>query len=78
MNASMLSKIEDIFNQLSITEQLWLIQRLVQRIRENVGNKEDLFESQLMAMAADPEIQNELQQIEQEFAFTEIDGLEAT
>ena len=77
MNASMLSKIEDIFNQLSITEQLWLIQKLVQRIRENMAHKEDLFEAQLAAMAADPEIQNELQQIEQEFAFTETDGLEA-
>jgi hypothetical protein len=28
-------------------------------------------------MAADPEIQNELRKIEEEFAFTEADGLEA-
>lgn len=75
MNASVLSKIEDTFNQLSLTEQLWLIERLIQRIRESMLQKESLFETQLAAMAADPEIQNELQLIEEEFAFAEADGL---
>ena len=76
MNASILSKIEDTFSQLSLTEQLWLIERLIQRIRENTLQKESLFETQLAAMAADPEIQNELQLIEEEFALAETNGLE--
>lgn len=76
MNASAISKIEDSFNQLSLTEQLRLIERLVQRVREIMGGDEIGFEAQLTAMAADPEIQNELQQIEAEFVLTEADGLE--
>ena len=35
------------------------------------------LEMQLIAMANDPEIQNELQIIETEFAIAEADGLEA-
>lgn len=35
------------------------------------------WESQLAVMAADPEIQRELHRIEEEFAHTEMDGLEA-
>jgi hypothetical protein len=35
------------------------------------------FEAELAAMANDPEIQSELQMIEDEFAVTEADGLEA-
>ena len=76
MNASALSKIEDTFSQLSLTEQLWLIERLIQRIRESMLQKESLIETQLAAMAVDPEIQTELQLIEKEFAFAEADGLE--
>ena len=76
MNASAISKIEDSFNQLSLTEQLRLIERLVQRVRENMAGDETTFEVQLTAMAADPEIQSKLQQIEAEFVLTEADGLE--
>ncbi|MEW5956087.1 MAG: hypothetical protein AB1801_00060 [Chloroflexota bacterium] len=76
MNASVLSRIEDTFSQLSLTEQLWLIERLIQHIRENMLQKESLFETQLAVMSADPEIQTELQQIEAEFVLAEVDGLE--
>lgn len=70
MNASVLSKIEDTFSQLSFTEQLWLIERLIQQIRDNMVGKEDPFETELAAMAAGPEIQQELQQIGAKFAFS--------
>jgi hypothetical protein len=36
------------------------------------------FESDLLTMANDPQIQWELQQIEEEFAFTEVDGSQAS
>ena len=78
MNDSIVTQIEDGFNQLSISEQLWLIERLVHRVHEaTLNNKNDLGE-QLALMADDPEIQDELRNIEQEFRYAEADGLEAT
>jgi hypothetical protein len=66
MNSSVLSQIEEGINQLSLDEQLWLIEQLAHRIRQNTL-QQSFWDSQLAAMAADPEIQNELQKIEVEF-----------
>ena len=76
MNMPILSQMEDRISHLSLAEQLWLMERLVQRIREKTVNTKSQFESDLMTMANDPQIQNELQQIEEEFAFTGADGLD--
>ena len=77
MNQAIASQIEDNFSRLSISDQLLLIERLIHHIHQStLGKKEDL-NNQLSLMAADPEIQAELQKIEQEFAHTEADGLEA-
>ena len=76
MPSSVLSQIEERIHQLPIDEQLWLIERVAQRIREHVV-KQQAFEKQLVAMAADPEIQSELHKIDEEFAVTESDGLES-
>jgi hypothetical protein len=76
MNTPILSQIEQSINQLSLDEQLWLMEQLAHRIRENTL-KQSFWDTQLAAMAADPEIQNELRKIEEEFAFAEADGLEA-
>ena len=76
MNMMILSQIEENIYELSLAEQLWLIERLAQHIRNTMEEKDNL-ESQLVTMANDPEIQNELQMIETEFAVTEADGLEA-
>lgn len=76
MNSLLLTQIEETIAQLSLSEQLWLIERLAQRLRNEVRAKNDLS-VQLAAMADDPEIQNELRLIETEFAITETDGLEA-
>ena len=70
------SQIEDSFRRLPISEQLGLIERLVHRVHESTLRQHEDLDNQLMAMAADPEIQSELQQIEREFSFTESDGLE--
>ncbi len=76
MNMMVLSQIEENIYELSLDEQLWLIKRLAQHIRNAIVIKDNI-EPQLMAMANDPEIQNELQIIAEEFAITEADGLEA-
>jgi hypothetical protein len=75
MNDSIVTQIEDSFNQLSISEQLWLIERLVHRVHDATLSRGDVDE-QLALMANDPEIQNELRDIEQEFSHAEADGLE--
>ncbi len=74
MPSPIVSQIEERIHQLPIDEQLWLIERVAQRIREHVVNQR-AFEKQLVAMAADPEIQSELHKINEEFAVTESDGL---
>ncbi len=76
MNMMVLSQLEENIYELSLDEQLWLIERLAQHIRKAMARKQNI-ETQLMAMANDPEIQNELQMIEEEFAVAEADGLEA-
>lgn len=75
MDQSMISQIEDTFSRLSISEQLLLIERLVHQVHNSTLKQPDL-ESQLALMAADPQIQNELERIEEEFAYAEADGLE--
>ena len=75
MNLSGLSQIERKISQLSREEQLRLIERIVHRLRKSNKERVDL-DSQLAAMAHDPEIQEEMRRIEKEFALTETNGLE--
>lgn len=75
MNMMVLSQIEENVYELSLAEQLWLIERLAQHIRKAMVVKDNL-DTQLIAMANDPEIQAELQMIAEEFAVAEADGLE--
>jgi hypothetical protein len=76
MNMPILTQMENNIGRLSLAEQLWLMERLVQRIKENTINEKSRFESDLVAMANDPQIQRELREIEEEFAFAESDGLD--
>lgn len=76
MNSSVLAQIEESFTQLSRTEQLWLLERLVHYLHEAAVREQEFLGSQLADMAADPEIQQELSRIEEEFAPAEADGLE--
>ena len=75
MNLAVLSQIAERIHQLSFAEQLWLIERVAQRIREQLV-AQSAFEHQLVAMAADLDIQQELQRIEEEFAPFAADGLD--
>ena len=77
MNTTALERIEADISQLSLSEQLLLMERLAHRIRDRALRPQPLLTDQLAAMASDPDIQRELQQIEAEFAGTETDGLGA-
>ena len=76
MNIPVLSQIEEHISRLSAEEQLWLIARVAQRLRAQLTTQGPA-EAQLVAMAADPEIQAELRIIAEEFVHTEADGLES-
>ncbi len=60
-----LAQLEERIAQLPLDEQLRLIERVTQHIRERL-RQEKILDSQLAAMAADPEIQAELNRINQE------------
>lgn len=76
MSNTVLERIEADLDQLSIVDQLWLIERLAQRIRHQAQPHQSTLESQLAAMANDPDIQRELQEIAAEFEGTNLDGLD--
>ena len=69
------SEIETEFARLSPEAQLGLLERLVHRTRLAVSGRGDSWETDLSAMAADPEMQSELSGISAEFSVTEADGL---
>ncbi len=75
MSSANLTQLEELIGRLPIIEQLVLIERVSQQIRQRLssGKNED---AQLAFMAADPEIQTELGKINDEFLVTEADGLE--
>jgi hypothetical protein len=76
MTTPTLERIETDIAQLSLTEQLWLMERLAHRIRQSSLRPLNVQEEDLAAMAADPAIQHEIQQIAAEFALTELNGLD--
>lgn len=68
MRNSVLAQIESSFGQLTVSEQLLLIERLVHQVHEVTLKRRGELDQQLAMMAADPEIQRELQCIELEFS----------
>jgi len=77
---SLLTELEENICRLSLDERLLLIERVSHRIRTDISSgKTDIdipIDAQLSKMAADPEIQMELQKIKHEFSATEQDGLD--
>ena len=65
MSEPTLAQLEERITQLPLAEQLRLIKRVTQHIRERMREQRTL-DSQLAAMAADPDIQAELNRIAQE------------
>ncbi len=73
MVANQLDLIMSQVQQLSPNEQLQIIKRVADLLGR--ADQPQRIEEQLAAMAADPDIQRELREIEAEFAGTETDGL---
>jgi hypothetical protein len=75
MNNSLLQDIETRIDRLSTGEKQWLLDRLTDDLR--IAKSANLeFAATLANMAADPDIQREIREIEQEFADAAEDGLE--
>jgi hypothetical protein len=74
MSQMVLSQIEHNILQLPIDEQLLLISRVAERLRSKIDVGKD-FDSALVDMANDENIQRELKEIEKDFRYTEYDGL---
>ena len=68
MATSGFERIEADIEQLSLTEQVRLMERLARMIGERAQAVPAVQEGDLVAMATDPAIQRELRQIEAEFA----------
>ena len=66
--------IESQIDALSPEQQLALIERLAKSLRNRQEQRE--WDKDLVAMAADPDIQREIREINEEFAVAEEDGLE--
>ncbi len=75
MSSANLTQLEELIGQLPIIEQLVLIERVSQQIRQRLSSDKN-EDAQLAFMATDPEIQAELGQINDEFLITEADGLD--
>jgi mRNA interferase MazF len=75
MQTAISQRIEADIRQLPLADQLWLLERLVQHIREQAIMEPPDRHMMLAAMAEDPQIQRELQLISADFAGTERDGL---
>jgi hypothetical protein len=76
MTTPTLERLEADIAQLCLADQLWLMERLAQRIRIRTLQRSPAREHELAEMAQDPAIQHELQQINAECAVTEADGLD--
>jgi hypothetical protein len=77
MSSTPMTEIEKQIDELSLDEQLRLLERLASRVRRRASEKSNGIGSDLAAMATDPDIQRELRAIEEEFRITEADGLES-
>jgi hypothetical protein len=81
MMSPKLLEIDRTIRNLSLAEQQWLLERLNKQVQERTqsrGKFADLeaIKQQLEDMANDPDMQREISEINQEFAITEMDGLE--
>lgn len=75
MSQIALPQIEQNILQLPVDQQLLLISRIAEKLRGKIDETSD-FEKSLAEMAKDEDIQRELKEIENDFRYTEFDGLE--
>jgi hypothetical protein len=74
MAVSPVNEIENQFARLPAETQLSLLERLVHHLRQSLEAPRESWEAELLAMAADPQMQMELSRIDSEFSAAEADG----
>ena len=80
MISTKLLEIDRSIRDLSLEEQMWLLESLVKNLRKKTNTNslplnQDI-EKEMAAMANDSDIQAEIAAIDEEFAITQMDGLE--
>jgi hypothetical protein len=75
MVVSPVHEIESQFARLPTESQLSLLERLVHHLRQSLEAPQSSWEAELSAMAADPQMRQELSRINSEFRSAESDGL---
>jgi hypothetical protein len=75
MTSKFLERLDTDIQRLTLPEQVWLMERLAQSIRANTMREQQILESQIEEMAADPDIQREMALIQAEFEVADADGL---
>lgn len=76
MTIESIEQIANNIDQLTLSDQLWLMERLAHRIRQRTMYPPSIEEQALIDMANDESIQQELQHIATEFAQADFDGLD--
>lgn len=81
MMSPKLLEIERCIRSFSVEEQLWLLEKIARQVRERTRTADkfadaEYMKNQMEAMAKDPHIQTEIAAINEEFAVTEMDGME--
>ena len=81
MMSPKLLEIERCIRSFSVEEQLWLLEKIARQVREKTKTEDkfadyEYMKKQMEAMAKDSQIQAEIAAINEEFAVTEMDGLE--
>ena len=71
-----LKRAESYVAELSLVEQLWLMEWLAQHIRASALHASRAKYDALVTMAADTDIQREIREIDSEFLVAEADGLD--
>ena len=74
--SSQLRRAENFAAELSLIEQLWLMEWLAQHIRESALRVSQSKYDALAAMAGDQDIQREIRDISVEFSVADSDGLD--
>jgi hypothetical protein len=67
MNLGVLSELENHIDELSVADQLALLEYVAQQLRKNLRTSGDP-DKELALMADDPDIQRELREINEDFA----------
>jgi hypothetical protein len=70
-------QLQEQIRQLPRSDQLRLVERVSHELRSAAFADPEIMAERLAAMAADPDIQREIRQIEEEFSVAEADGLAA-